>query len=179
MEAEAARTAHAVDEKQQDGEGLAGRMCAAGAELEQARTELEQERAQRQQLETKLQEMTANQAGQVVEPEPVETESREQWNATETARLEEGPRSIGFEEELTSLQQQRDELSSQLALAQQSAAGSQQQSTGLETRLRETTEDLERARIELEQERQQRQQLEMNLQEIKANQAELEQRVAE
>src|SRR5437667_443367 len=113
--------------------------------------------------------MTANQAGQVVEPEPVETESGEQWNATEAAGLEEDPLSI--REERTSLRQQRDELSSQLALAQQAAAESQQHSTGLETRLWETIEDLERARVELEQERAQRQQLETSLQEMTANQA--------
>src|SRR5205823_8164 len=116
-----------------------------------------------------LQEMTANQAGQVVEPEPVETES--QWNATEAARREEDPRSSRFEEERTSLQQQRDELSSQLALAQQAAAESQQHSTGLETRLWEMTEELERARIELEQEPSHPRRPDALLQEMTANQA--------
>src|SRR5438309_1077844 len=169
MSAEAAGLREALEKKQKEREELVGRIFADGAELEQVRTALEQERQQRQQLETSLQEMTANQAGQVVEPKPVGTESSEQWNATETARLEDGPRSI--REELTGLQQQRDELSSQLVLAQQAAAGSQQHSTGLETRLWETTEDLERARIELEQERAQRQQLETSLQEMTANQA--------
>src|SRR5207302_350027 len=169
MSAEAAGLREALEKKQKERVELVGRIFADGAELEQVRTALEKERAQRQQLETSLQEMTANQAGQVVEPKPVGTESSEQWNATETARLEEGPRSI--REELTGLQQQRDELSSQLVLAQQAAAGSQQHSTGLETRLWETTEDLERARIELEQERAERQQLETSLQEMTANQA--------
>src|SRR5439155_26075746 len=128
MSAEAARLREALEKKQKEREELAARIFADGAELEQVRTALEHERAQRQQLETSLQEMTANQAGQVVEPEPVDTESREQWNTTEAARLEENPLSI--REERTSLQQQRDELSSQLALAQQAAAESQQHSTG-------------------------------------------------
>src|SRR5207249_2918643 len=169
MSAEAARLREALEKKQKEREELAARIFADGAELEQVRTALEHERAQRQQVETSHQEMTANQAGQVVEPEPVETES--QWNATEAARREEDPRSSRFEEERTSLQQQHDELSSQLALAQQAAAESQQHSTGLETRLWETIEDLERARVELEQERAQRQQLETSLQEMTANQA--------
>src|SRR5438132_1253158 len=132
MSAEAAGLREALEKKQKERAELVGRIFADGAELEQVRTALEQERAQRQQLETSLQEMTANQAGQVVEPKPVGTESSEQWNATETARLEEGPRSI--REELTGLQQQRDELSSQLVLAQQPAAGTAQHSSGLEHR---------------------------------------------
>ncbi|PYK57698.1 MAG: hypothetical protein DME21_16815, partial [Verrucomicrobia bacterium] len=103
MSAEAATLREALEKKQKEREELAGRIYADGAELEQVRTALEQERAQRQQLETSLQEMTANQAGQIAEPEPVETESRE-------ARREEDPRSIRFEEERTSLQQQHDEL---------------------------------------------------------------------
>src|SRR5205823_7987263 len=108
-------------------------------------------------------EMRANQAGQVVEQHPTAAESRE--------GLADGDARISpFQEDLTSLQQQHDELSSQLALAQQAAAESQQHSTGLETSLRETTEDLERARDELEQGRQQRQRLERKLQEMAAPQ---------
>src|SRR5204863_8135762 len=99
MSAEAARLREALEKKQKEREELAARIFADGAELEQVRTALEHERAQRQQVETSLQEMTANQAGQVVEPEPVETESCE-------ARREEDPRSIRFEEERTRRQQQ-------------------------------------------------------------------------
>src|SRR5207253_3638731 len=83
MSAEAATLREALEKKQKEREELVGRIFADGAELEQVRTALEQERQQRQQLETSLQEMTANQTGQVVEPEP-ETESRE-------ARREEDP----------------------------------------------------------------------------------------
>src|SRR5439155_625468 len=161
----------AAAESQQHSTGLETRLWETIEDLERARVELEQEHAQRQQLETSLQEMTANQAGQVVEPEPVETESREQWNATEAAPFAQRFRSMRIQEERTSLQQQRDELSSQLALAQQAAAEAQQHSTASEARLWEMTEELERARIELEQERAQRQQLETSLQELTANQA--------
>src|SRR5437660_962796 len=160
MSAEAATLREALEKKQKEREELAGRIFADGAELEQVRTALEQERQQRQQLETSLQEMTANQAGQVVEPEPVETESREQWKA---ARREEDSRNIRFEEELTSLQQQRDELSSQLALAQQAAAEAQQHSTASEARLQEMTEELDRAKTGLEQQAAERARLESEL----------------
>src|SRR5256885_2020481 len=99
--------------------------------------------------------MTANQTGQVVEPEP-ETESRE-------ARREEDPRSILSKEELTGLQEQRDELSSQLALAQQAAAEARQHSTASEVRLREMTEELDRAKTGLEQQAAERARLESEL----------------
>src|SRR2546430_3368556 len=125
-------------------------------DLDRVRIDLEQERQQRQQLETKLQEMTANQTGQVAEPEPVETESRE-------ARREEDPRSILSKEELTGLQEQRDELSSQLALAQQAAAEARQHSTASEVRLREMTEELDRAKTGLEQQAAERARLESEL----------------
>src|SRR5439155_888430 len=169
MSAEAARLREALEKKQKEREELAARIFADGAELEQVRTALEHERAQRQQVETSHQEMTANQAGQVVEPEPVETES--QWNATEAARREEDPRSSRIEEERTSLQQQHDELSSQLSLAQQAAVESQPPRSASDARMCAASAELEQVRIDLEHERAQRQQLETSLQELTANQA--------
>src|SRR5438132_636510 len=100
---------------QQHSTGLETRQWETTEDLERARCEFEEETSQLQNLETSLQEMTANPTGQVVEPEPVESESRE-------ARREEDPRSILSKEERTSLQQQRDELNSQVLLAQRAPA---------------------------------------------------------
>src|SRR5439155_1709736 len=169
MSAEAARLREALEKKQKEREELAARIFADGAELEQVRTALEHERAQRQQVETSLQEMTANQAGQAVEPEAVETEARRQWKGTGGGGRGRGR--LRLREEQTRLKQQRDEVTIQLVLAHQAAAAAQQHRTVSEANLRETCEDLERARIELEQERAQRQQLETSLQELTANQA--------
>src|SRR5206468_4319570 len=82
------------------------------------------------------------------EREQMETGSREQWNATEAARREECRRSIRFEEEMAGLQKHRDELSSQLALAQQAAEESKQRKEELENRLRESAGETERAKEE-------------------------------
>src|SRR5207248_9010510 len=88
MSAEAATLREALEKKQKEREELVGRIFADGAELEQVRTALEQERQQREQLETRLEEMTANQAGRVVEPEPVGTESREARREADARRSE-------------------------------------------------------------------------------------------
>jgi DNA-binding response OmpR family regulator/chromosome segregation ATPase len=174
LEQELTTLREALEKKQKEREELSARIFSDGVELDQLRTTLEQERQQRQQLETTLQEITARQA-EPEEREQAEIERREPGNATEEARREEDQQSDPLEQELTALQQQRDELSGQLALAQQAAADAGQHSSGLETRLHETNEDLERAKTELEQERQQRQQLEARLQEITARPEEREQ----
>ncbi|PYM15443.1 MAG: hypothetical protein DME18_04235, partial [Verrucomicrobia bacterium] len=189
VSAEAATLRQALEKKQNEREELAGRIFSGGMELDQVRSALQQARQQRQQLEMKLQQMTAHQAElekPAAERDHLESDVGEQLIAAkaaaeqaQTACQEEARRSRRFEEELASLQKQRDELSGQLVMAQQAAAETQQHSTGLETRLSETSEGLERARIELEQERQQRQQLETNLKEMTANQSELQKLAAE
>ncbi|HKS38308.1 MAG TPA: response regulator, partial [Verrucomicrobiae bacterium] len=180
FEEELATLHEALEKKQKEREELSARIFSDETELGRVRTTLEQERQQRQQLETQLQELTARQAGRQVEQrDQAETEQREPWNDTDAGCQEDAQWSKRFEEELATLQQQRDELTGQLTLAQQAAADAGQHSTGLETRLGETNEDLERAKTELEQERQQRQQLETQLQELTARQAEPENQTEE
>src|SRR6266567_1981424 len=91
-----------------------------------------------------------------------ELESRLRENTAELERVK-ADRSEHFEQQLTSLQQVRDELSGELKSEQQATAQSRQRSDDLENRLRENTAELERIKTDRDKTAEQQASLESEL----------------
>src|SRR6266567_3131193 len=145
-------------------EALTKKLEAAWLEADARNKRFEQELAGLRQVRDDLNgKLTAEQQAAAESKRRVEElESRLRENTAELERVK-ADRSEHFEQQLTSLQQVRDELSGELKSEQQATAQSRQRSDDLENRLRENTAELERIKTDRDKTAEQQASLESEL----------------
>src|SRR6266700_2071428 len=145
-------------------EALTKKLEAAWLEADARNKRFEQELAGLRQVRDDLNgKLTAEQKAAAESKRRVEElESRLRENTAELERVK-ADRSEHFEQQLTSLQQVRDELSGELKSEQQATAQSRQRSDDLENRLRENTAELERIKTDRDKTAEQQASLESEL----------------
>jgi len=147
----------AAAKSRQRGEELESRLQESATELERVRAEYDKQAEEQARLESELRaqldaaKAAAEQAEAALQLEAANNRGFEERLRVfgNSLRLQQVESSERFENELTTLQQVRDELGSKLAAEHRAAAESRQRSEELENQLRESAVELERVRAEL------------------------------